>query len=116
MAAAGLGDRSRAAVVVTGARERAPDLRETLERIVAGLPSPRVHLSIGDDVRSDEVRTATLVRCVPEVVRRGRPRRPRSRRRRDRRPARLTGLAGCATARRRAWPSRRHPVSALLAL
>ncbi|GAB7039646.1 MULTISPECIES: sensor histidine kinase [Catenuloplanes] len=49
-------------------RQRAPELRATLERIVADLPSPVVHLSIGADVRADETRTATLIRCVQEVV------------------------------------------------
>ena len=49
-------------------RQGAPDLRGTLERIVADLPSPRVHLSIADDVHADEARTATLIRCMQEVV------------------------------------------------
>ncbi|HET6532003.1 MAG TPA: histidine kinase [Actinoplanes sp.] len=49
-------------------RQRAPDLRATLERIVADLPAPRVHLSVGADVRADEARTATLIRCVQEVI------------------------------------------------
>lgn len=49
-------------------RQRAPDLRRTLERIVADLPTPRVHLSIAADVRADETRTATLIRCVQEVL------------------------------------------------
>jgi signal transduction histidine kinase len=49
-------------------RRQAPDLRATLERIVADLPTPRVHLSIGEDVQTDEARTATLIRCVQEVV------------------------------------------------
>ncbi|MDP9793681.1 signal transduction histidine kinase [Catenuloplanes nepalensis] len=49
-------------------RRRAPDLRGTLERIVADLPAPAVHLSIGADVRTDEARTAALIRCVQEVV------------------------------------------------
>jgi signal transduction histidine kinase len=49
-------------------RHRAPDLRGTLQRIVADLTVPRVHLSIGADVQADEARTATLIRCVQEVV------------------------------------------------
>jgi signal transduction histidine kinase len=49
-------------------RQRAPDLRVTLEKIVADLPAPRVHLSIDADVQSDEARTAMLIRCVQEVV------------------------------------------------
>ncbi len=49
-------------------RQRAPDLRATLEKIVAGLPAPRVHLSIDAEVQTDEARTATLIRCVQEVV------------------------------------------------
>jgi signal transduction histidine kinase len=49
-------------------RQQAPDLRATLERIVADLPAPVVHLSIAPDVRADETRTATLIRCLQEVV------------------------------------------------
>lgn len=49
-------------------RRRAPDLREVLERIVAELPSPRIHVRVADDVELDEIRTITLVRCVQEVV------------------------------------------------
>ncbi len=49
-------------------RQQAPDLRATLERIVADLPSPVVHLSIAPDVQADESRTATLIRCLQEVV------------------------------------------------
>lgn len=49
-------------------RRRAPDLRETLEQIVADLPRPAVHLRIGDRVRVDEERTTALVRCVQEVL------------------------------------------------
>ncbi|TDD44637.1 two-component sensor histidine kinase [Nonomuraea terrae] len=49
-------------------RRRAPDLRDTLERIVAELPEPVVHLTIDDAVEADEERTAALVRCVQEVV------------------------------------------------
>lgn len=49
-------------------RRRAPDLRDVLERLVADLPSPRIHVSVADDVELDEIRTVTLVRCVQEVV------------------------------------------------
>ena len=49
-------------------RRRAPDLRQTLERIVAELPEPRVHLRVDDAVRVDESRTTALIRCVQEVV------------------------------------------------
>jgi signal transduction histidine kinase len=49
-------------------RRRAPDLRQTLERMVADLPEPTVHLRVDDSVRADEERTAALVRCVQEVV------------------------------------------------
>jgi signal transduction histidine kinase len=49
-------------------RQRAPDLRATLAKIVADLPAPRVHLSIDAEVQTDEARTAMLIRCVQEVV------------------------------------------------
>ncbi|WP_156225596.1 sensor histidine kinase [Pseudactinotalea suaedae] len=49
-------------------RRRAPDLRDVLERIVADLPSPRIHVEVADDVELDEIRTVALVRCVQEVV------------------------------------------------
>lgn len=49
-------------------RRRAPDLRDVLERLVADLPSPRIHVRVADDVELDEIRTVTLVRCVQEVV------------------------------------------------
>ncbi|WP_211228684.1 sensor histidine kinase [Glycomyces tenuis] len=49
-------------------RHRGPQLRETLEGIVADLPEPAVHLRIDTAVETDEERTRTLVRCVQEVV------------------------------------------------
>ncbi|MEV0729326.1 histidine kinase [Polymorphospora sp. NPDC050346] len=49
-------------------RHRAPDLRHTLEHIVAELPEPAVHLRIDDAVQVDEGRTTALIRCVQEVV------------------------------------------------
>jgi signal transduction histidine kinase len=49
-------------------RGRAPDLRETLERIVADLPEPTTHVRVDDDVHADEAQTAAIVRCVQEVV------------------------------------------------
>ncbi|OQO92922.1 two-component sensor histidine kinase [Saccharomonospora piscinae] len=49
-------------------RERAPDLRTTLERITGELPRPAVHLVVHDDVRADEEGTTVLVRCVQEIV------------------------------------------------
>lgn len=49
-------------------RSRAPDLRETLERIVADLPEPVVHVRVADEAHADEAQTAALVRCVQEVV------------------------------------------------
>ncbi|HEU5129871.1 MAG TPA: histidine kinase [Glycomyces sp.] len=49
-------------------REEAPDLRQTLEGIVADLPMPLVHLRIGDEVAADRALAAALVRCVQEVV------------------------------------------------
>jgi signal transduction histidine kinase len=49
-------------------RSRAPDLRETLDRIVADLPEPVTHLRIDHAVRADEGQTAAIVRCVQEVV------------------------------------------------
>lgn len=49
-------------------REEAPDLRRTLEGIVADLPEPAVRLRIGEAVEADRALAAALVRCVQEVV------------------------------------------------
>lgn len=49
-------------------RRRAPDLATTLQRIAAQLPSPAVHVRIGDDVTADEERTIAVVRCVQEIL------------------------------------------------
>ncbi len=49
-------------------RRRAPDLRVMLERIVTGIPAPRIHVQVADDVELDEVRTVALARCVQEIV------------------------------------------------
>jgi signal transduction histidine kinase len=49
-------------------RQQAPDLRSTLERIVADLRSPAVHLTVAADVQADETRTTALIRCLQEVV------------------------------------------------
>ncbi|WP_267133046.1 sensor histidine kinase, partial [Streptomyces alkaliphilus] len=49
-------------------RRHAPDLRDALEGIVAKLPEPAVHLRVDEAVRTDEARTALLIRCFQEVV------------------------------------------------
>ncbi|MDG4766538.1 histidine kinase [Solwaraspora sp. WMMD406] len=49
-------------------RRHAPDLRDALERIVAELPEPAVHLRVADGIAVDEARVTALVRCVQEVV------------------------------------------------
>jgi signal transduction histidine kinase len=49
-------------------RHRAPDLRATLDRIVADLPAPQVQVHVDAGVQTDEARTAVLIRCVQEVV------------------------------------------------
>jgi len=49
-------------------RRHAPDLREALQRIVAELPEPAVHLRVADGITVDEERVTALVRCVQEVV------------------------------------------------
>ncbi|WP_326554116.1 sensor histidine kinase [Micromonospora sp. NBC_01813] len=49
-------------------RRHSPDLREALQRIVAELPEPAVHLRVADGIAVDEERVTALVRCVQEVV------------------------------------------------
>ncbi len=49
-------------------REEAPDLRQTLEGIVAELPMPTVRLRIDETVSADRALASALVRCVQEVV------------------------------------------------
>lgn len=49
-------------------RRHAPDLRDALERIVAELPEPAVHLRVADGITLDEARVTALIRCVQEVV------------------------------------------------
>ena len=49
-------------------RSSAPDLRESLARIVADLPGLDVELTVDDEVSVDEERSAALVRCAQEVV------------------------------------------------
>lgn len=49
-------------------RDRQPPLRAALELVVADLPRPRVHLTLGDDLELDEERVATFIRCVQEIV------------------------------------------------
>ncbi|GAA2869408.1 hypothetical protein GCM10010517_29390 [Streptosporangium fragile] len=49
-------------------RRRAPELRETLNRIVADLPAPDIRLNIDADVQTDEERTAAIIRCVQEII------------------------------------------------
>ncbi|TQL76657.1 signal transduction histidine kinase [Stackebrandtia endophytica] len=55
-------------VAVGQLRSSAPDLRETLERIVADLPEPKVHLLIDPEVSVDEQTATTLVRCGQEII------------------------------------------------
>jgi signal transduction histidine kinase len=49
-------------------RRRAPDLREALGAVAAAVPSPRVEVTVADDVVADEEQTAALVRVTQEVV------------------------------------------------
>lgn len=49
-------------------RRRAPELRESLHRIVADLPAPDIRLNIDTDVEADEDRAATIIRCVQEII------------------------------------------------
>ncbi|SKC67930.1 Signal transduction histidine kinase [Krasilnikoviella flava] len=49
-------------------RRRAPDLRAALDTVAAAVPSPRVEVSVADDVVADEEQTAALVRVTQEVV------------------------------------------------
>jgi len=54
--------------VVSDLRDDSGDLRQTLERVVAAVPAPAVHLSVGEDVVADEARTTALVRAVQEIA------------------------------------------------
>ncbi|MCP2330870.1 Signal transduction histidine kinase [Actinoalloteichus cyanogriseus DSM 43889] len=49
-------------------RRRAPDLRDTLDRIVRDLPQPLVTVRVDEDVRLDETRAAAVVRCAQEII------------------------------------------------
>ncbi|MEV1292471.1 histidine kinase [Pseudonocardia sp. NPDC049635] len=49
-------------------RRRAPDLTGTLQRITAELPRPRVHLSVPEDLETDEEHTVAVIRCVQEIL------------------------------------------------
>lgn len=49
-------------------RDETPDLGVALERIVADLPRPEVHLRVDDGLRVDEATRTALVRCVQEIV------------------------------------------------
>ena len=45
------------------------DLRQALTQLIAPLPSPRIHLDVGDDARVDNVAQAeTLLRVVQEAL------------------------------------------------
>jgi len=55
-------------VAVGQLRSSAPDLRETLGRIAAGLPEPTVHLNIDPEVTVDEQTSTVLVRCGQEII------------------------------------------------
>lgn len=49
-------------------RKHPGDLRIALAEVVRDLPTPEVHISVGEAVHTDEIVTTTLVRCVQEVV------------------------------------------------
>lgn len=48
-------------------RRRAPDLRETLDRI-AQVPTPKVQITVAEQVSPEEDQTVALVRIVQEVI------------------------------------------------
>lgn len=48
-------------------RRRAPDLRETLERM-AEVPTPKVQITVAERVNPEEEQTVALVRIVQEVI------------------------------------------------
>jgi signal transduction histidine kinase len=55
--------------VVSAMREDVPlDLSRALRTLVLGIPSPRVHLAIGDDLRVDVALAHTIFRCVQEAL------------------------------------------------
>jgi signal transduction histidine kinase len=49
---------------------RAPkrDLRDALEIATGGLPRPRIHLEVHEDVAVDDATAMTLVRCTQEIM------------------------------------------------
>lgn len=49
-------------------RDETPELGPALERVVADLPDPQVHLRVDDGLQVDEARRTALVRCVQEIV------------------------------------------------
>ena len=49
-------------------RSRTPVLGESLDRLVAQLPQPVVHLTVDPEMRVDEARGLAVVRCVQEMI------------------------------------------------
>ncbi|MGB6275527.1 MAG: histidine kinase, partial [Rhodococcus sp. (in: high G+C Gram-positive bacteria)] len=49
-------------------RSRTPVLGESLDRLVAQLPEPVVHLTVDPDIRVDEARAVAVMRCVQEMI------------------------------------------------
>lgn len=49
-------------------RSRTPVLGESLDRLVAQLPEPVVHLTVDPEIRVDEARAVAVVRCVQEMI------------------------------------------------
>lgn len=49
-------------------RHESPELRATLEAVVADLPSPTVHLDVTEELQVDDATATALVRSVQEIV------------------------------------------------
>ncbi|HIW63352.1 MAG TPA: hypothetical protein H9881_12910 [Candidatus Stackebrandtia excrementipullorum] len=55
-------------VAVGELRERAPQLRESIDRVVSSLPNLEVSVSVDDGIVADEDQASTFIRCVQEIV------------------------------------------------
>lgn len=53
---------------VSDLRDDSGDLRETLQRVIADIPTPAIHLTVADGLTADEARITTLVRAIQEIV------------------------------------------------
>lgn len=55
--------------VVSAAGDDQINISRAVEALVSGLPYPKIHLSLADDLRvEDPIRAHTLLRCVQEII------------------------------------------------